>query len=103
LASRSFYLEIDALSEARFETSGIGSDAMEENTLCRGNSPLEDSQIWEIHEKHRAACAFLRTRCEEGSLTPVQKATILGLIDQLVEEEKILEWAMGLAEPAIVD
>jgi hypothetical protein len=72
---------------------------MEESASSFPNCLPKISLLQAIEEKHNAECAFLRKCCEEGSLTPVQKATILGLIDRITEEKKILEWVMGLVKP----
>jgi hypothetical protein len=73
---------------------------MQESAPCRKNDLPKSSLIGAIYEKRVAECAFLSACCESGSLIPVQKAAILGLIDRLVEEEKILEWMMGPVKPA---
>jgi len=73
---------------------------MEESASSLENRLPKSSLLQMIEEKHNAECTFLSKCCEEGSLTPVQKATILGLIDRITEEKKILEWVMGLVKPA---
>ena len=73
---------------------------MGESAASPGNRVSTTSLLQALDEKHNAECAFLRQCCEEGALTPVQKATILGLIDRITEEKKILEWVMGLVKPA---
>jgi hypothetical protein len=77
--------------------------AMGEIAVSPVNCLPKSSLLQAIDEKHNAECAFLRKCCEKGALTPVQKATILGLIDRITEERKILEWVMGLVRPANQD
>jgi hypothetical protein len=67
-------------------------------TACQDSSH-KNSLIQVLHEKHAAECAFLRACCDESSLSEEQRLTILGLIDRLTEQEKILEWVMGLVKP----
>lgn len=73
---------------------------MEESVASLWNCLPKSGLLQAIDKKHNAECAFLRKCCEEGSLTQVQKATILGLIDRVTEERKILGWVMGLVKPA---
>jgi hypothetical protein len=73
---------------------------MEASTQGRKESLGTTSLIRAVYDKRTAESAFLRKRCDSGFLTPVQQATILGLIDRLMEEEKILEWVMGLMKTA---
>lgn len=72
---------------------------MDESAASLWNCLPKSSLLEAIDEKHNADCAFLRKCCEEGSLTQVEKATILGLIDQNIEERKVQEWVIGLVKP----
>jgi hypothetical protein len=72
---------------------------MEAVSAACEDSSTGSSLILELHERHAAQCAFLRACCRDGSLSAEQKLTILGLIDRLMEQEKILEWVMSLVRP----
>jgi hypothetical protein len=78
----------------------VKGPAMEESASSLGNCLPKISLIHAIEEKNNAECAFLRACCEDGALTPVQKTTILGRIDRVTEEKKILEWVMAMVKPA---